>query len=102
MEYKFVRTTTGPAVIGEDEVLFLGDFGALMDYIDADPEFVVKAKTFVAEGLREIAGNIADGMFATVVGGEQTQALYGYINSVRQLQELERNFLPAVQGQHSH
>jgi hypothetical protein len=102
MEYKFVRTTTGPAVMGEDEVLFFGDFNSLVDYIDADPDFVVKAKKFVAEGLREISGNVADAMFTTVVGGDQTQALYGHINSVRQLRELEHQFLPAVRGQHSH
>ncbi|CAB4123481.1 hypothetical protein UFOVP46_12 [uncultured Caudovirales phage] len=102
MEYKFVRTTTGPVVLGEDEVLFFGDFNALVDYIDSDPEFVHKAKLFVAEGLRETADNLANSMFNAVVGGDQTQALYGYIGALRQLRELEHQFLPAVLGQHSH
>lgn len=102
MAYKFIRTSQGPVVQGEDEVLFFTDFQALVDYLDEDSQFVVKAKQFVADGLKEIAANVADGMTTAIVGGDQMQALYGYIAAVRTLREFEHQFLPQALGNHRH
>lgn len=102
MEYKFVRTSQGPALMGDDEVLFFNDFQALVDYFDTDPAFLVRAKNFIAEGLRETADSIATSMTTAVVGGDQTPAIYGFINASRMIREFEYQFLPAILGQKHH
>jgi hypothetical protein len=102
MKYQFVRTSQGPVVQGEDEILFFSDFQALIDYLDEDSDFVAKAKEFVAEGLRAVSANIADGLTAAIVGGDQTPALYGYLNAIRSLREFEHQFLPHALGTHRH
>lgn len=96
MEYKFVTTIQGPVVQGEDEVLFFNQFGQLLDYAEADPEFLNKAKDYVAAGLREVADNVAEGLTAPVVGGDQTPYLYGFISAIGHLKQFEHNFLRNV------
>jgi len=96
MEYKFVTTIQGPVVQGEDEILFFNQFGQLLDYADADPEFVFKAKEFIADGLMEYAANVANSLTVPVIGGDQTPALYGFINAVGQVKQFENNYLPSV------
>ena len=96
MEYKFVTTIQGPIVQGEDEILFFNQFGQLLDYVEEDPEFLTKAKAYVAEGLRTVSANIADSLTADVVGGDQTPALYGFISAVSHLKQFEHNYLRHV------
>ena len=96
MEYKFVTTFQGPVVQGEDEILFFNQFGQLLDYADSDPEFVLKAKEFIADGLMEYAANVANSLTVPVIGGDQTPALYGFINAVGQVKQFEHNYLPSV------
>lgn len=96
MEYKIVNTIQGPAVIGDDEVLFFNQHGQLLDYYESDPEFLATAKRFISQGLVETAKDIAHGMFEPVVGGDLTQALYGYTNAVRGIADFEYRFLPSV------
>jgi hypothetical protein len=96
MEYKIVSTIQGPAVIGEDEVLFFNQHGQLLDYADSDPEFVLKAKQFISDGIVTTANNLAKSMFEPVIGGDLTQDLYGYVNAMRFISEFEHRFLPSV------
>jgi hypothetical protein len=96
MEYKFVTTFQGPVVQGEDEILFFNQFGQLLDYVDEDPQFLDKAKAYVAAGLREVSTNVADSLTVDVVGGDQAPALYGFINAVGHLKQFEHNYLRSV------
>jgi hypothetical protein len=96
MEYKFVTTAQGPVVQGEDEILFFSQFGQLLDYHDEDPEFLNKAKTFVADGLMELSAHLANSLSAQVIGADPQQALYGYINAVSNLKQFEGHYLPSV------
>jgi hypothetical protein len=96
MEYKFVTTIQGPVVQGEDEILFLNQFGQLLDYVEEDPEFLDKVKDYVASGLRDVASSVADSLTVQVVGGDQTPALYGFISAVSHLKQFEHNYLRSV------
>lgn len=96
MEYKFVTTIQGPVVQGEDEILFFNQFGQLLDYVEEDPEFLNKAKEYVAAGLRDVVSNVADSLTVPVVGGDQTPSLYGFINAVSHLKQFEHNYLRHV------
>lgn len=96
MEYKIVNTIQGPAVIGEDEVLFFNQHGQLLDYYEADPEFLVKAKRFISQGLVETAKDIAHSLYEPVLGGDLSPTLYGYMNALRFITDFEQRFLPSV------
>jgi hypothetical protein len=96
MEYKFIRTVHGPAVLGEDEVLFLSQFQQLVDYIDSDPEFLEKAKKHVSDEIRQMGNDIADSLFKAVVGGDQSQVLHMYLSSLNMLSQLEFSFIPSL------
>lgn len=96
MEYKFVTTFQGPVVQGEDEILFFNQFGQLLDYVDEDPEFLAKAKAYVADELIEYATNVANSLTIPVVGGDQTPALYGFISAIGHLKQFEHNYLRSV------
>lgn len=96
MEYKFVQTTQGPVIVGDDEVLFFSQFGPLVDYVDADPEFLTKAKVYVADGLMAVAADVANSLSMAVVGGDLTSTLYGYVNALNQIKQFEFGYLPSV------
>jgi hypothetical protein len=97
MAYKFVHTIQGPLIQGDDEILYFNQFQEMIDYHDEDPAFCENAKKFLADNLRNTANNIADSLFHAVVGGDQTNAIYGYINAIRQIGEFEYRFLPSIQ-----
>jgi hypothetical protein len=90
MEYKFVRTVSGPVVLGEDEVLFFSQFGPLQDYVEADPEFIQKAKVFLSESIVELAEQLATSIHMPVVGQEYFAALPMYTTAAHQLTNFEQ------------
>lgn len=98
MEYKFVETVQGPVVQGEDEILFLSQFGPLLDYVEADPEFVAKAQAFVSEGLAKATEVLLDSLHQPVVGGDPAQLVYSYVSAVNQLKQFVGHYLPSVQN----
>lgn len=97
MEYKFVRTINGPAVMGDDEVLFFSQVVPLQDYVDSDPEFLNKAKVFVSEALVDLAEILATSLHAPVVGVEYAMSLPTYVSAVHQLNHLQ-NFISQQQA----
>lgn len=78
MEYKFERTVQGPVLVGDDEVLFLHQFGGLQDYIDADPEFFTKAFDFCQQAIREYGNAMADAVTQDVPGLEYALNIMSY------------------------
>lgn len=96
MAYKFMHTVQGPLIQGDDEILYFSQFQEMVDYNDEDPDFCKNAKQFLADNLKKTAGDIADSLFYPVVGGDQTNAIYGYINAIRQIGEFEYRFLPSI------
>lgn len=98
MEYKFIRTIQGPAILGEDEVIFFNQFGQMLDYLEEDPEFLPRAKAFVAETLVETAQGIADGLTQAVVGAEYHQSLFGYVQAIDHLKNFEHGFLVSIRN----
>jgi hypothetical protein len=99
MDYKFVITMHGPAVMGEDEVVFFGQFQELLEYYDADPEFLAKARKFVSENILEVAGYVAKTTLGEpAIGGDWTGKLHGLVGSSNLLNNFEFQYLPGVAG----
>lgn len=98
MEYKFIETIQGPVVQGEDEILFFTQFGPLLDYVDADPAFIEKAKAFVSEGLTRATESLVTSMSKPVVGGDPSPLVYGYVSAVNHLNQFVNSYLPSVQN----
>jgi len=97
MDYKFVQTIHGPAIFGDDEVVYFNQHQLMLDYYDSDPEFLLKAKEFIADGIRNLSGDLAESITSPlVVGGDLAQPLYGFINSIHAIRQFEYNFLPSV------
>lgn len=96
MEYKFVRTISGPAVIGDDEVLFFGQVAALQDYVDSDPEFIAKARLFVSESIMDLAEILATSLHSPVAGVDYAMSLPMYVSAVQHLANLQ-NFISQQQ-----
>jgi len=90
MDYKFVHTVHGPAVVSEDEVVFFHQFAPLMDYADADPEFVLKAKAFIAEELVGMAQLLANSLSAPTVGVDYGMALPTYVTAIHHINNFEQ------------
>lgn len=88
MEYKFVRTIHGPAVVGEDEVVFLHE-RQVVDYVDSDSEFFVKAKAFISEAIKDYSNMITDSLEAPVVGVELALSLPAYVHASQTISRLE-------------
>jgi len=89
MEYKFVRTVAGPVVVGDDEVLFFSQLGPLQDYVDADPEFIQKAKVFISDSIVDLAEQLAASLHVPVVGHEYYMSLPMYVSAVQQINNFE-------------
>jgi hypothetical protein len=90
MEYKFVRTMSGPAVVGDDEVLFFSQVVPLQDYVDSDPEFLTKAKMFVSEAIVDLAETLATSLHTAVVGVDYAMSLPTYVTAIHHLATLEK------------
>ena len=90
MNYKFVHTIHGPAVVSGDEVLFFHQFVPLMDYADADPEFIPKAKAFIAEELVWMAQLLANSLSVPTVGVEYGFTLPTYVSAINSINNFEQ------------
>jgi hypothetical protein len=90
MEYKFMHTINGPAVVSEDEVIFFHQSVALMDYADADPDFVTKAKAFIAEEIVGMAQLLANSLSGPTVGVEYGMALPTYVTAIHHINNFEQ------------
>jgi hypothetical protein len=90
MEYKFIHTSQGPAVISEDEVIFFNQFVPLTDYADADPEFLAKARAFIAEELVGMAQILATSLSSPAIGVEYGMALPTYVTAIYHLNNFEQ------------
>lgn len=97
MNYEFKRSSAGPVLVSEDEVLLFKDFAQLQDYADYDPEFFNKARDFVAESIRELSDLLINSMYGPVVGEELAGALPEYITSMYQLRSFESRYLEISQ-----
>jgi hypothetical protein len=78
MEYRFQRTLNGPVLVGEDEVLFLHENGAIEDYIDSDPDYYDKALAFIQETISEYGQMLAKGITEGVPGIEYAMNIMSY------------------------
>jgi hypothetical protein len=90
MDYKFMHTANGPAVVSEDEVVFFNQFVPLRDYVDADPEFVLKAKAFLAEEIVGMAQLLANSLTTPTVGVEYGMALPTYVTAIHHINNFEQ------------
>lgn len=91
MEYKFVRTVQGPVVVGEDEVVFLHE-RQVVDYVESDQEFFVKAKSFIAEAIKDYSAMLIENFETPVVGIELALSLPAYVHASQTLARLESEY----------
>jgi len=96
MEYKFIATVHGPAVLGENEVLFFNQFQPLLDYYEEDPEFLIKAKLFIADSLRTNATILADSLTVPQVGSDLVGPIHGAMSALNAISQFEHHFLPSI------
>jgi hypothetical protein len=89
MEYSFVRTTNGPAVVSADEVLFFTQYVALQDYVEDDPEFIFKAKAFLSEAIVDLAETLAMSLHTAVAGVEFALSIHQYIAAIHHINNFE-------------
>jgi hypothetical protein len=90
MDYKFTHTIHGPAVVSEDEVVFFHQFVLLRDYVDADPEFIAKAKAFIAEELVGMAQLLASSLSAPTIGVDYGFTLPTYVTAIHHINNFEQ------------
>jgi hypothetical protein len=90
MDYKFMHTANGPAVVSEDEVVFFNQSVALLDYADADPDFVAKAKAFLAEEIVGMAQLLANSLTTPTVGVEYGMSLPTYVTAIYHINNFEQ------------
>jgi hypothetical protein len=91
MEYKLVSTVNGPAVMGEDEIVFFHQFGALADYVDSDPQFFDKAQAFIIENMREESDLMIRSLSEDVVGNDWMTKLNHLYHAAVNLQHFQRD-----------
>lgn len=91
MEYKLVSTANGPAVMGEDEIVFFHEFGALTDYIDSDPQFFDKALDFITENMRVEADLMVRSLTEDVVGNDWMTKLNHLYHAAVNLHQFKRD-----------
>jgi hypothetical protein len=91
MEYKLISTANGPAVIGEDEVVFFHEFGALADYINEDPQFFDKAQAFIIENMRAESDLMIRSLYEDVVGNDWMTRLNHLYHAAVNLHQFQRD-----------
>jgi hypothetical protein len=89
MEYSFVRTVNGPAVVSAEEIVFFTQYVALQDYVEADPEFLFKAKAFLSEAIVDLAETLAMSLHTAVVGVDFAMSIHHYISAIHHLNNFE-------------
>lgn len=89
MEYSFVRTVNGPAVVSDDEILFFTQFVALQDYVENDPEFIFKAKAFLSEALVDLAETLAMSLHTATVGVDFAMSIHHYVSAIHHINGFE-------------
>ena len=89
MEYQFVHTVHGPALSGDEEVLFFHQLPQLVDYADSDPEFFDKARAFFEESIRTLSDLAISNMHVPTAGFEQAITIGNYVNAIELLLRLE-------------
>lgn len=98
MEYQFIATIHGPAIMGEGEVVYFNQHGQMLDYADADPEFLSKAKDFLAETIRDLANTVADSLTKPVVNQEIAMSLPMYVIAIQHLGAFEHRLQNSNHG----
>jgi hypothetical protein len=91
MEYKFMSTTNGPAVVAEDEIVFFFEYGPLQDYIDEDPEFFNKAFDFFKEVLAEQYEFIVQSVTEDVPGNDWMNRFNNCYSAAVNLRQFQQN-----------
>ena len=91
MDYRFERTAHGPAVVGEDEIVFFHQFAQLHDYVNEDPEFFTKAYDFCQTVITEYGEILAKGIKESVVGADQATSIVAYWAAADNLRRFEHS-----------
>jgi hypothetical protein len=91
MEYKFMSTSNGPAVVAEDEIVFFFEYGPLQDYIDEDPEFFNKAFDFIKKILAEQYEFIVQSVTEDVPGNDWMNRFNNFYSAAVNLRQFQQN-----------
>jgi hypothetical protein len=98
MEYTFRRTSVGPVLVSDDEVLLFNDFAQLQDYVDADPEFFNKARDFIAESVKELSELFVQSLYQPTVGETLAEPLPEYLKAMNHLRAFQYQNFQMNQG----
>lgn len=89
MEYRFDHTIHGPVVVGEDEIIHFHQHQQLQDYVDADPNFVEKAKKFIADTMNAMNDLAVRSLYEDVPGQEFYKSYGFYQQSIDNIKDFE-------------
>lgn len=90
MEYQFVRTMNGPMMVGYEEVLTLHQWPQMMDYYNADPEFIAKAQQFLENAIKDFSEIAILSIREPVMGLEYVRTLPQYLVAIDALKGFEK------------
>jgi hypothetical protein len=97
MPYVFKHTSKGPVIeVNSEEIIFIDQFGIMVELADEYQDFLPTLKTFIADKLRVFLEEEIDAM-SSLMGGVRPFA--EYLNSMAKIKEFELVFLPAVRQQ---
>ncbi len=89
---KILPSQQGPVILtDEDEVIFLFQYGHLMELYYEDQDIVSKIKTFISEKIKEYAELESKALFDPATPGQGLLQIY--INSINTIKEFELTYL---------
>jgi hypothetical protein len=95
MPYTILPSQQGPVIQKDDgEIIFLSQFGHLVELLQEDPELIYKIKNFLAQKIRETIEIEIEGLYEPTPG---VGGFVPYLNAVGTLREFEYSALPTFQ-----
>lgn len=98
MEYEFVHTVHGPAIVGDGEVIFFHQIAQMVDYAVSDEEFFDKARAFLKERIETLSEMAIKSMTEAVAGLDQIWSMGQYMQGIEQLHMLKDELNALSQG----
>jgi hypothetical protein len=95
MSYKILPSQQGPVIQKDDgEIIFLSQFGHLVELLGEDPDLIKNIKDFLAQKIRETLELEIQGLYEPTPG---VGSFVPYLNSIGTLREFEYSALPTFQ-----
>lgn len=82
MSYEIIKTSNGPIIKHNDNLITLSDNIDLFDVAEENPEFLEELKKHIAQTLMSLVDEFVDGFTSGISG--PTQPIFSYLTAVNQ------------------